>query len=108
MLKRVTVRDSNYRRHTIEIKDVTTYAFAEYEGGGYGFWAAGQAGWFEIEATSSEYKEIYEEMMVAASMLYFIADRTRRSRKSNFTQSEFTAYMKRQFKDVRTSPSLPT
>lgn len=44
------VRDKNYRDKTIELSNVMTYAFAEYDDGTHGFWAAGLAGWFEYRA----------------------------------------------------------
>ena len=85
---------------TIKLVNVTTYAFAEFEGGGHGFWAAGQAGWFEIEGALPAYKPVYDEMGVAASMLYFLADKIRKSRKKGFTTDQFNAHIRRLFRDV--------
>lgn len=97
----VPVQDPNYRRATVEISNVLTYSFAEVVGGGYSFWAAGQAGWFEIETTTSSYKPIYDEMGVAASMLYYLADKLHNSRKSKFKRPESTSYIRCLFKNVR-------
>ena len=101
MLISIPVRDPNYKNAIVEITNVLTYSFAEVVGGGYSFWAAGQAGWYEIETTASSYKPIYDEMGVAASMLYYLADKLRKSRKKKFTHSEFTSYIRWLFKDVR-------
>lgn len=103
MLTMVPVRDPNYEGANIEITNVLTYSFAEVIGGsgGYSFWAAGQAGWFEIESHNPSYKSIYDEMGVAASMLYYLTDKLRKSRKKKFTHSEFSSYIRWLFKDVR-------
>ncbi len=79
------------------------FAYADNDDGTYGFWAAGKAGWFEIESTALSYGSLYEEMAVAASMLYMFADKCRRANKnkSNLTNKEVNKYMKRIFSDVR-------
>ena len=94
------VKDSDYTSRTILLSNVTVYSFAEYHDGSYGFWAGGQAGWFELEETLPEYDSILVEMNVAASMLYYIADKARRSRKTEFTHSEYDKHIRRLFKDV--------
>ncbi|KAL9101152.1 MAG: hypothetical protein Q9163_003554 [Psora crenata] len=102
------VRDPGYKKLTVGIPNVTMYAFAEFEGGGHGFWAAGQAGWFEIEGALPSYRPIYDEMGIAASMLYFLADRVRHSRKANFAKSQFNAHIKRLFRDYLAIGRDPT
>lgn len=95
------MRNQKYRNLPIEISNVTCYAYAEFEEGeGYGFWAAGEAGWFEIESTVPEYQPIHHDMCIATSLLYFIADKYRNSRKSKFTRSELGPYMRRIFREV--------
>ena len=94
------IKVSDYTRKQILLSNITSYAFAEYDDGSYGFWAAGQAGWFELEDFRPEYKTTLEEMSVATSMLYFIADKMRRSRKTDFTRGEFDKHIQRLFKDV--------
>ena len=96
----LTVKLPNYTDLHIEIPKVILYAFAEYDDGSYGFWAAGEAGWFELETTVSSYKRIFDEMCVGASMLYFLVDKSRRSRKTDFTRTELTKHTERIFKDV--------
>lgn len=65
----------------IELDHVTTYAFAEYDDGTCGFWAAGKAGWFEIQSPHASYKATYDKMNEAASIFYMLADKMRRAHK---------------------------
>ncbi|CAF9943401.1 MAG: hypothetical protein ALECFALPRED_000294 [Alectoria fallacina] len=73
------IRDKRYREKSIELRNVTTYAFAEYEDGSYGFWAAGKAGWFEIQSPAASFEQTYSLMNEAASMFYMLADKLRRA-----------------------------
>ena len=103
--QRSLVKDPNYRNVTTEIPHVSSFAFAEYDDGSYGFWAAGQAGWFELEEPLPKYKPVFDEMGVGTSMLYFVADKIRRSRKTQFTGNEFNKHIRRIFKDVPSHPA---
>ena len=84
----LTVKDAKYKLKIIEIMNVTNYAFAEYDDGTFGFWAAGKAGWFEIKSASGPYAQTLLEMNEAASMFYTLADKTRRGRKNPSKMSE--------------------
>ena len=97
-----TVRTKEHQRRTIEVKDIRTYAFAEYEDGTYGFWAAGKAGWFEIETPAASYKAIHKQMNEATSLLYTLADKLRRAQKAKpkLIQKELDKYVKRVCADV--------
>lgn len=75
----LTVQDQRYQDKTIEIDHVSTYAFAQYDDGSCGFWAAGRAGWFEIQSPSSSYKTTYGKMNEAASIFYMLADKLKRA-----------------------------
>ena len=96
------VRDKRYRERFIELKNVTTYAFAEYEDGSYGFWAAGNAGWFEIQSSASSFKETYSSMNEAASMFYMLADKLRRAikKRPKLSAKELDKYTRVLFKEV--------
>ena len=94
------ILDPKYINRTIQIPNVTSFSYAEFEDGTYGFWAPGQAGWFELRETVPGYKSILEDMNVATSMLYFIADKFRRSRKTDLNTREFQKYILRFFQDV--------
>lgn len=97
------VRVPDYRNKIIEVKDVKTYAFAEYDDGTYGFWAAGKAGWFEFETTAPSYRRIYKRMNEATSILYFLADRLRKSTKAapKLSARELKRYVRQCCLDVR-------
>lgn len=98
------VREERYQSLTIELKDVTTYAFAEYDDGTNGFWAAGTSGWFEVSGVSTKYQTIFNEMLEAASMLYMLADKLRRStRRQKLNNKELKKYIRRLFRDVNCS-----
>ena len=86
----------------MELRNVTTYAFAEYEDGSYGFWAAGKAGWFEIQSPASSYKETYSLMNEAASMFYMLADKLRRAikKRPKLNAKELEKYTRVLFKEV--------
>lgn len=96
------VRDKHYQKRTIELENISVYAFAEYEDGSYGFWAAGKAGWFEFTGSSSSYQSLYDEMVEAASMLYMLADKLRRAINDRPKQNpkEIEYYSSRIFRDV--------
>lgn len=97
------MRDQKYRTKAIEVTNVTTYAFAEFYDGSYGFWAAGKAGWFELKDPSNAFQRTYNMMNEAASMFYMLADKMRRSRKVHLNQSKkkLERYAKLIFRDVR-------
>ena len=76
-----SVKDQKYKLKTVELNNITNYAFAEYDDGTFGFWAAGKAGWFEIKNASGLYQQNLAEMNEAASMFYAMVDKTRRGRK---------------------------
>lgn len=99
------VKDKRYRDKPIELRDVTTYAFAEYEDGSYGFWAAGKAGWFEIQSPASSFKETYTLMNEAASMFYMLADKLRRAikKRPKLNVKELDKYTRILFKEYLTS-----
>ena len=97
-----TVRDPKYRTKGIELTDITTYAFAEFEDGSYGFWAAGKAGWFELKDPLTSFQHTFDMMNEAASMFYMLVDKSRRARKSrsNYTARYLDNYANLIFKDV--------
>ena len=97
-----SVRDNGYRESRVELRNVTTYAFAEYQDGSYGFWAAGKAGWFEIQSPATSFKEIYSLMNEAASMFYMLADKLRRAikKRPKLNAKELDRYTRVLFKEV--------
>jgi len=97
------VKDDKYRSRTVRLDNISNYAFAEYEDGTYGFWAAGKAGWFELKEPVPAHKRIFEGMNEAASIFYLLADKLRRSYKTNWKLSTkgLDRYATAIFKDVR-------
>lgn len=100
-----TVRDPKYKTKIIELTDITTYAFAEFEDGSHGFWAAGKAGWFELKDPLASFQPTFDMMNEAASMFYMLVDKSKRARKSqsNYTARHLDNYANLIFKEVCTT-----
>ena len=96
------VKNDKYRSKTIELDSTTTYAFAEYDDGTYGFWAAGKAGWFELKDPVPLFRTTFEGMNEAASMFYMLADKLRRAHKTNpkLSVKGLERYANNVFRDV--------
>ncbi|KAJ6194830.1 hypothetical protein J3E72DRAFT_387545 [Bipolaris maydis] len=62
-----------YNPTDIEIRNVTRFSYGEMTDGAYVIWAQGKAGWFEIQP-APQYKPIYDEMIQAVELLYFVTD----------------------------------
>ncbi|KAE8853165.1 hypothetical protein HRS9122_00157 [Pyrenophora teres f. teres] len=69
-----------YKPTEIEIRNVTRFSYGEMTDGAYAMWAQGKAGWFEIRPTAA-YKPIYDDMVQAVQLLYFVTDVYGESRK---------------------------
>jgi hypothetical protein len=57
----------------LEVRGVARYSYAELTDGDIAIWAQGKAGWFEIRP-APHYSEIYEGMVEAVQLLYFVTD----------------------------------
>lgn len=57
----------------IDISNVTRYSYGQYDDGSFAIWALGRASWFEIRP-SRAYKEIYDDMLEAIEIFYFLKD----------------------------------
>ena len=71
-----------YKPTDIELRNVTRFSYGEMTDGAYVIWAQGKAGWFEIRPTA-QYKPIYDEMVQAVELLYFVTDIYGESRKKS-------------------------
>ena len=69
------------RTATIEVSDVRNYAYGAYEDESVDIWAAGKAGWFILKP-SKAYRAIYDQMIEAVNILYFIVDAYKTPRKT--------------------------
>ena len=102
------VKTSTYQERAIKINNVSTYSFSQFEDGTFGFWAGGQAGWFEIASASRAYQNIYQEMNEATGMFYFLADKYKKTRKSfaSATAKSCEKYLSTWFNDVCSSEEV--
>ncbi|KAL8656085.1 MAG: hypothetical protein Q9210_000470 [Variospora velana] len=78
--------EANHRRprtQRIEINHVSFWAFSQEADKSVSLWASGKAGWFELHDPVPQYRDVFEGMNEAVSMLYYLADKWRRSRKGH-------------------------
>ncbi|GAM35795.1 hypothetical protein TCE0_017f04394 [Talaromyces pinophilus] len=73
------VLDEDYLSKRIVIENVTHYAYGQHADGEIGVWVAGQAGWFSI-VPAKGYKPMFNDMIEAVDLLYFLVDRHRNQR----------------------------
>ncbi|KAK5730991.1 hypothetical protein LTR15_000929 [Elasticomyces elasticus] len=77
-----TIKQQNHgRTASIEILEVRSFAYGQFDDGTIGLWASGRAGWFRLKPARA-YREIYNGMIEGIGMLYFVADAYREERKS--------------------------
>jgi hypothetical protein len=57
----------------IELQSVTRFSYGELTDGEFAIWAEGKAGWFELRP-APHYARIYEDMIQAVQLLYFVTD----------------------------------
>ncbi|KAL8768920.1 MAG: hypothetical protein Q9209_004975 [Squamulea sp. 1 TL-2023] len=97
------VLDARWRNKRIEISNVSFWAFSEEEPDRtICLWASGKAGWFELHDPVPQYRDIFNGMNEAVSMLYHLADKYRRSRRnqSNVTMKDMIKLVRSAFHDV--------
>jgi hypothetical protein len=69
----IIVLKKPYKPTKIEIRNVTRFSYGEMTDGAYAIWAQGKAGWFEI-SPSAQYKPLFDEIVRAVEILYFVTD----------------------------------
>ncbi len=95
------VRDPKYETRAIEISELRSYTFADFENGLYGFWVAGKAGWFELKDPAVSFRGIFDMMTEAASMFYFMTKKYRNAIAARWSlNSRTTPYHSSIFKAV--------
>ncbi|KAF1847061.1 uncharacterized protein K460DRAFT_402425 [Cucurbitaria berberidis CBS 394.84] len=62
-----------YKPVEIDIRNVARFSYGEMTDGAYVIWAQGKAGWFEIRP-ADHYKPIFDDMVQAVELLYFVSD----------------------------------
>ena len=66
-----------YTQVQLKIDTCTQYAFGQDPSGKSLIWAAGKAGWFEINP-SKRYAHLYDEIVKAIDLIYFLSDTHRK------------------------------
>ncbi|KAF2851538.1 hypothetical protein T440DRAFT_517520 [Plenodomus tracheiphilus IPT5] len=69
-----------YKPTEIEIRNVSRFSYGEMNDGTPALWAEGGAGWFQIQP-APQYQPIYEGMICAVQILYFVTDIYKEPRK---------------------------
>ena len=82
MTDAIAVLKKPYKPMDIELRNVTRFSYGEMTDGAYVIWAQGNAGWFEIRP-AAQYSPIYDEMIQAVELLYFVTDIYSESRKKS-------------------------
>lgn len=75
------IAKSKPRPTLIEASDVRAHAYGAYKDGSVDLWAAGKAGWLRI-VPNKKYKAVYDEMVEAVKVMYFVVDAYQTPRKS--------------------------
>ncbi|KAI4715011.1 hypothetical protein J4E89_000696 [Alternaria sp. Ai002NY15] len=89
-----------YKPMEVEIQHVTRFSYGEMTDGAYVIWAQGQAGWFEIRPTA-QYKPIYDQMVQAVELLYFVTDIYGESRKKSSGPSAELVFQEKDFDNCK-------
>ncbi|KAI9718422.1 MAG: hypothetical protein M1812_004143 [Candelaria pacifica] len=82
------------RAADIKVRKVDRFSYGQFEDGEVGLWAAGKAGWYQI-SPSRDYKPIYDDMVEALKVLYFVADKYRHQKlkkKAHYSGSAETLF----------------
>lgn len=95
------VLDPEYLTKRIVLENVTHYAYGQHNDGEVGFWVAGRAGWFSISPAKG-YKPMFNEVVEAIDLLYFLADRHKRKRGRRKFEGPSVEYL---FEEVSVFPS---
>ncbi|OJJ50976.1 hypothetical protein ASPZODRAFT_57105 [Penicilliopsis zonata CBS 506.65] len=86
------VIDEDYISKRIVIDNVTHYAYGQHADGEVGIWVAGRAGWFSITPARG-YRPMFNEMVEAIDLLYFLADRLQSKRRKQKTLNPSVEYL---------------
>lgn len=76
------LKSTTQRTPLIEISDVRTFSYGQFEDGNIGLWAGGKAGWFALKPARA-YKSIWNEMVQSVDIFYWIADAYREERRES-------------------------
>lgn len=76
----MTVVKKPYKPTEIEIRNISRFSYGEMNDGTVALWAEGAAGWFQI-APAPHYRAIFDSMIAAVQILYFVTDIYKEPRK---------------------------
>lgn len=87
----------------IALRNVTRFAYGQYEDGEVAIWAAGEAGWFKLATPARTYRDVYADMVDAINVLYFLADAYSRDRhaKARAIFKRYAAEIPERFRNVK-------
>ncbi|KAL5051810.1 hypothetical protein BDW71DRAFT_578 [Aspergillus fruticulosus] len=80
------VLDPDYLTKRIVLDDVSHFAYGQHNDGEVGIWVAGRAGWFSISPAKG-YRPMFNEVVEAIDLLYFLTDRHKPKRSSRRRKS---------------------
>jgi hypothetical protein len=75
------IQSTTKRAPLIEITEVRTFSYGQFEDGNIGLWAGGKAGWFALKPARA-YKSIWSGMVESVNTFYWIVDAYREKRRN--------------------------
>lgn len=77
------------RAPLIEVSEVRTFSYGQFEDGNIGLWAGGKAGWFALKPARA-YRPIWINMVASVNIFYWVVDAYReKRRKGNYKSAPF-------------------
>ncbi|KAM0722358.1 hypothetical protein Q7P37_001799 [Cladosporium fusiforme] len=76
------LKPTTQRAPLIEISDVRTFSYGQFEDGNIGLWAGGKAGWYALKPARG-YRSIWNEMVQSVDIFYWIVDAYREERRGS-------------------------
>lgn len=75
------IQNTTKRAPLIEVTDVRTFSYGQFEDGNIGLWAGGKAGWFALKPARA-YRSIWNGMVESVNTFYWIVDAYREQRRN--------------------------
>ena len=75
------IQTTTKRAPLVEITDVRTFSYGQFEDGNIGLWAGGKAGWYALKPARA-YKSIWSGMVESVNTFYWIVDAYRERRRT--------------------------
>ncbi|KAJ9637894.1 hypothetical protein H2199_007389 [Coniosporium tulheliwenetii] len=81
------LRNPSHANATIKVTNVTRFSYAEYSDKSVALYARGEAGWFILGKPARPYRGIYQDMIEAVEVMYFLVDYHRQTSKDIFEEA---------------------